>query len=238
MQKVIFRNIGKIHYKEAWDYQQQLFDEIVGIKKANRDRIEEEQELPNHYFLFCEHFPVYTLGKSGELSNLLLNQAQLIDKDIEFFETNRGGDITFHGPEQIVGYPILDLDYFFTDIHRYLRLLEQMIIDTLAEYDINAGRLQGATGVWLEPDNPFRARKICAIGVRTSRWVTMHGFAFNINTDLDYFSNIIPCGIDDKAVTSLQKELGRYIPFEEVHEKLKNHFGRLFEAECIEEALS
>ena len=240
MQKVQFKDLGLIRYKEAWDFQEELFKEVIETKVANRNRKDQfgtggDIQLPvTHYLLFCEHYPVYTLGKSGDEKNLLINAQQLKEKEIDYFKINRGGDITFHGPQQIVGYPILDLDHFFTDIHKYLRLLEEMIILTLGEYGIPSSRLTGATGVWIDADNPEKARKICAMGVRCSRWVTMHGFAFNVNTDLDYFNYIIPCGIDDKAVTSMEKELGHKIDLDEVKGKLKNHFEQLFHAELIQ----
>jgi lipoyl(octanoyl) transferase len=233
MQEITVRDLGRIRYKEAWDYQESLFKKAVETKLHNRDKAEEELLPVKHYFLFCEHNPVYTLGKSGHFENLLANNTELNERGIEFFKTNRGGDITFHGPGQIVGYPILDLDHFFTDIHKYMRLLEEMVILTLAEYGIEAGRLKEATGVWLEPENPFKARKICAMGVRCSRWVTMHGFAFNINTDLSYFELIVPCGITDKSVTSLQKELGHEVDMEEVKAKLTRHFSTLFDAKMV-----
>lgn len=231
MKKVKCIDLGLIDYKEAWEYQEKLFAEIVSVKIQNRTQPGNQQLTTNNYFLFCEHPHVYTLGKSGDTQNLLINEKQLEEKNATFYKINRGGDITYHGPGQIVGYPILDLDNFFTDIHKYLRFLEEMVILTLSEYGIEAGRSKGETGVWLDVGIPHKARKICALGVRASRWVTMHGFAFNINTDLSYFGNIIPCGITDKAVTSLNKELGRKVDEEEVKEKLKKHFANLFECE-------
>ncbi len=228
---VTVQDLGRVDYRSAWDYQEKLFNSLVENKIRNREKPADEQNIPDHYFLLCEHSPVFTLGKSGSMKNLLVNQDVLNEKHISFFKINRGGDITFHGPGQIVGYPILDLDYFFSDIGKYLRLIEETIILTLAEYGITAGRSKGETGVWLEPDSPSRARKICAIGVRSSRWVTMHGFAFNINTDLSYFDLIIPCGIQGKQVTSLQKELGKEVDMNEVKEKIIHHFLNLFEAE-------
>lgn len=228
---VIVEDLGRIDYRSAWDYQEKLFNALVENKISNREKTIAEQNIPDHHFLFCEHGPVFTLGKSGSMKNLLVNQDVLNEKKISFFKINRGGDITFHGLGQIVGYPILDLDYFFSDIGKYLRLIEETIILTLAEYGIAAGRTKGETGVWLEPESPSRERKICAIGVRSSRWVTMHGFAFNINTDLSYFDLIIPCGIQGKQVTSLQKELGRTVDMDEVKEKIIRHFAQLFEAE-------
>ena len=216
-------------YKETWEYQEKLFQEILDQKIKNR-REGTTQETWNH-LLFVEHPHVYTLGKSGDIGNLLVNETQLKQKNASFYKINRGGDITYHGPGQVVGYPILDLENFFSDIHKYLRLLEETIILTLSEYGIKAERSPGETGVWLDVDTPF-ARKICAMGVRASRWVTMHGFAFNVNADLGYFDNIVPCGIKGKAVTSLNVELGvSQVSVDEVKEKIKKHFARLFEAE-------
>lgn len=226
------QDLGTKDYKETWDYQERLFQEILDIKIKNR-RENSAEQTPN-YFLFVEHPHVYTLGKSGDISNLLINEAQLAEKKATFYKINRGGDITYHGPGQIVGYPILDLENFFTDIHKYLRFLEESIILTLADYNLKAERSPGETGVWLDVGTPF-ARKICALGVRSSRWVTMHGFAFNVNADLGYFDNIIPCGIRGKAVTSLNVELGvKEILEAEVKEKIITHFARLFEAEMVE----
>jgi len=235
--KVIFRDLGLIDYKEGWDYQEKLFAEIVNIKIENRKKPELEIDTQS-FLLFCEHPHVYTLGKSGSEENLLLNDIGLKDQNAVYYKINRGGDITYHGPGQIVGYPILDLDNFFTDIHKYLRFLEEMVILTLAEYGIKSGRVDGLTGVWIDGDNPLRARKICALGVRSSRWVTMHGFAFNVNTDLNYFGNIVPCGISDKAVTSLEKELGKKIDVTEVKSKLQKYFCELFECELLPEILA
>lgn len=220
------KDLGLRDYNDVWGYQTELLDAIIAVKRANR-----KANTPNptsNYFLFVEHPHVYTLGKSGDLSNLLLNEQQLKDKGAVFYKINRGGDITYHGPGQIVGYPILDLENFFTDIHKYLRLLEEVIIKTLAEYGIFGERSEGETGVWLDVGTPF-ARKICAMGIRSSRWVTMHGFALNVNTDLGYFDNIIPCGIKGKAVTSLEVELGRKVSLDEVKEKILTHFKALFE---------
>ena len=231
-QQVQFHDLGLIDYKECWDYQEKLLQEIISQKTQNRNSPNSELRTPN-YFLFCEHPHVYTLGKSGDEKNLLLNENSLKEKNATYYKINRGGDITYHGPGQIVGYPILDLDNFFTDIHKYLRYLEETIILTLKDYGIESGRIQGLTGVWLDWKNPAKARKICALGVRTSRWVTMHGFAFNVNSDLSYFNNIIPCGITDKAVTSMNKELGREINIEEVKQKVKNHFSEVFECEIV-----
>jgi len=228
MRTVHFSDLGLIDYKEAWDFQEKLFAQIVQQKISNRDKPAEEQVTPENHLLFCAHPHVYTLGKTGEARNLLVNDEQLNELHASFYKINRGGDITYHGPGQIVGYPLLDLDQFFTDIHKYLRLLEEVIILTLAEYGLKGDRYPGYTGVWLDPADPVKARKICAMGVRTSRWVTMHGWAFNVNSDLSYFSNIIPCGIEDKAVTSMEKELGRKIDEQEVKEKLKHHFAKLF----------
>lgn len=229
--KVKFINLGKIDYKEAWDYQTGLFESIVQSKIANRKLSSADQALTDNYLIFCEHPHVYTLGKSGSEENLLIDDKGLKEKQATYYKINRGGDITYHGPGQIVGYPILDLDNFFTDIHKYLRLLEESIILTLEEYGIKSGRIEGLTGVWLDHEEQKNPRKICALGVKSSRWVTMHGFAFNVNTQLDYFGNIVPCGIDDKAVTSLANELGSEQDIEEVTEKLKNHIAQLFEME-------
>ncbi len=229
--KVHVQDLGLKDYKETWDFQEFLFQKTVDLKIMNR-RGESNEETPNH-FLFVEHPHVFTLGKSGDITNLLIDEIQLAEKDAKFYKINRGGDITYHGPGQIVGYPILDLDNFFTDIHKYLRLLEEMVILTLAEYGLKAERSKGETGVWLDIGTPF-ARKICAMGVRASRWVTMHGFALNVNTNLGYFDLMVPCGIKDKAVTSLNVELGTgEINEGEVKEKLLKHFAQLFEAEII-----
>jgi len=229
--KIILQDLGLKDYKETWDLQENFFKKIVDIKIKNR-RGNYDLLTPN-YFLFVSHPHVYTLGKSGDISNLLLNEEQLKSKGATFYKINRGGDITYHGPGQIVGYPILDLDNFFTDIHKYLRLLENTIIKTLADYGLKATTSEGETGVWLGVDTPF-ARKICALGVRASRWVTMHGFALNVNTDLGYFDNIIPCGIRGKSVTSLRVELNKsYIDENEVKEKISKHFLNLFNAEFI-----
>ena len=225
---VNIQDLGLKDYKETWDYQESLFKSIVGTKIKNRR--EDARLETNNFFLFVEHPHVYTLGKSGDMSNLLIDEAQLKEKNASFYKVNRGGDITYHGPGQIVGYPILDLDNFFTDIHKYLRFLEEMIILTLAEYGLKAERSPGETGVWLDVGTPF-ARKICAMGVRASRWVTMHGFALNVNANLGYFDLMIPCGIRGKAVTSLNVELGKKTVDEtEVKEKLLKHFANLFEA--------
>ncbi|GAA4892869.1 lipoyl(octanoyl) transferase LipB [Flaviramulus aquimarinus] len=229
--KIELQDLGLKDYKQTWDYQEQLFKGIVDTKIKNRR--EDAGLVTNNYFLFVEHPHVYTLGKSGDMSNLLVDEAQLKAKNATFHKVNRGGDITYHGPGQIVGYPILDLDNFFTDIHKYLRFLEEMIILTLAEYGLKAERSLGETGVWLDVGTPF-ARKICAMGVRASRWVTMHGFALNINANLGYFDLMIPCGIRGKAVTSLNIELGKKVVDEaEVKDKLLKHFSKLFEAEFL-----
>lgn len=230
--KVIVKDLGLVDYKEAWDYQENIFQEILNIKSANRKDEANSQPTPN-YFLFVEHPHVYTLGKSGHMENLLLSEEQLKAKGVTFYKINRGGDITYHGPGQIVGYPIFDLDNFFTDIHKYLRFLEEAIILTLAEYGLKGMRSEGETGVWLDVGTPF-ARKICAMGVRASRWVTMHGFALNVNSDLGYFDNIIPCGIRGKAVASLNVELGvEKIDEEEVKKVILKHMKQLFEFEII-----
>jgi lipoyl(octanoyl) transferase len=241
--KVIFKDLGIIDYKKAWDYQEELLQQNVAIKTALRklqtvdndvteqlSTINEQLSTTNH-FLFCEHPAVYTLGKSGNIGNVLMSEQELAANDIQFFNTNRGGDITFHGLQQIVGYPILDLENFYTDIGKYLRNLEEIIILTLAEYNIKGERSSGETGVWIQPGVLGKERKICAIGVRCSRWITMHGFALNVNTDLSYFNNIIPCGIQNKQVTSIEKELGKKIEYEEVKKKIKINFEKVFEAE-------
>ena len=230
MNQVVFKDLGLKDYKEAWDYQNELFQGIIDIKLANR-KSELKQKSPN-YFLFTEHPPVYTLGKSGDLSNLLLNEEQLKQKGISFFKSNRGGDITFHGPQQIVGYPIIDLEEFKPDIRWYMRSLEEVIILTIAHYGLQGVRSKGETGVWLDVGTPF-ARKICALGVRTSRWVTMHGFALNVNTNLGYFDHIIPCGIRGKAVTSMEAELNRKVPLEEVKALILENFEKVFDARLI-----
>ena len=223
-------DLGRQSYKPTWDTQEAQLQKIVDLKKRNRAAIS-PVPTPN-YFYWVEHPPVITLGKSGMPKHLLINKQQLIEKGIEFFTTNRGGDITFHGPGQLVGYPILDLENFFTDIHKYLRLLEEAIILTLKEYGLSAERSDGETGVWLGVGTPF-ARKICAMGVKASRWVTMHGFALNVNTDLTYFDYIITCGIQGKAVTSLERELKRSVPLNEVKTKILTHFSTLFDAEIV-----
>ena len=229
--KIKFIDLGLMDYKEAWDYQQNLFDEIVEIKKQNRKN-NTDLKTPN-YFLFVEHPHVYTLGKSGDQSNLLIDKSQLKNKKASFYKINRGGDITYHGPGQIVGYPILDLENFFTDIHKYLRFLEESVIMTLDNFGIQAERNDGKTGVWLDVNTPF-PKKICAMGVRASRWVTMHGFALNVNVELDYFNNIIPCGLTDNIVTSMNNELNKSeINIDEVKVVLKNSFSRTFDSKFI-----
>lgn len=220
-------------YKACWDYQELLFNQTIQQKILNRNLPITENVITKNYLLFVEHPNVFTLGKSGNEKNLLLTSAQLSEKKTDYYKINRGGDITYHGPGQIVAYPILDLDHFFTDIHKYLRLLEETIILTLKEYGLESGRIKGETGVWIDADNILKARKICAMGVRCSRWVTMHGWGFNVNSDLNYFNNIIPCGIKDKEVTSLNKELGRQIDVIEIKEKLKCNFLKLFEADFV-----
>lgn len=232
MPKVVFQDLGLIDYKEAWDYQEKRFNEILDVKKNNRK--ENRQDPSLSYLLFCEHPHVYTLGKSGDENNLLVNEDYLKSRGATFYKINRGGDITYHGPGQIVGYPILDLDNFFTDIHKYLRYLEEAVILTLADYGIESTRSDGETGVWLDVGGE-KARKICALGVRSSRWVTMHGFAFNVNCDLSYFGNIIPCGIVDKSVTSMQKELSKEVDMQEVQHKLKGHLKKLFDFQFVNE---
>ncbi|MEM9894827.1 MAG: lipoyl(octanoyl) transferase LipB [Bacteroidota bacterium] len=230
-----FIHLGLKDYKEAWDYQEAIFKKTVDQKIANRKAPQNKQIITDNYLIFCEHPHVYTLGKSGDENHLLASESFLKNKNATFYRINRGGDITYHGPGQIVGYPILDLDHFFTDIHKYLRFLEEAVIRTLSEYGINAGRVEGLTGVWLDGEKSNKARKICALGVKSSRWVTMHGFAFNVNTDLSYFDHIVPCGIQDKAVTSLEKELGKKLEMSEVENQLKRHLTTIFEMTLIED---
>lgn len=232
--KVAVQNWGLIDYKEAWDKQEAIFDTTVKQKIALREKstATTADDITPNYLIFCQHPHVYTLGKSGHPENLLLDDVSLKEKDATYYRINRGGDITYHGPGQIVCYPILDLDNFFTDIHLYLRKLEEAVILTLADYGLTAGRYQGYTGVWFDADNA-RARKICAMGVRCSRWVTMHGLALNVNADLNYFKNIVPCGIDDKAVTTMQNELGKVVDVDEVQAKLQQHIAELFEMEIV-----
>lgn len=250
-QRVYFQDLGIINYKTAWDYQEELVKKNVDIKIDYRKSTIDQQAIPRafsgagqpvalieelptlNYLLFCEHNPVYTLGKSGNMTNVLLSEQAMNEKNIDFFKTNRGGDITFHGLQQVVGYPILDLEKFYTDIGKYLRELEEVIIATIAEYGIEGKRSKGETGVWLEPGIIGKERKICAMGIRCSRWITMHGFALNVNTDLSYFNNIIPCGIRDKQVTSIEKELGYKVDFEVVKQKLKANFENIFNIQII-----
>ena len=247
-QIVLFKDLGLIDYQLAWDYQEKLFQQNVSIKSVLRNmemadstlQMESVNEFPvaapqarnipstKHYFIICEHPPVLTLGKSGHVENILISEEEMANRGIQYFKTNRGGDITFHGPQQIVGYPILDLDKFYTDIGKYLRALEEVIILTMQEYDLKGERSKGETGVWLDAGIPDKERKICAMGVRCSRWITMHGFAFNVNTDLSYFNSIIPCGIQNKKVTSLQKELNTAMNYEEVKCKVKANFEKVF----------
>ena len=255
---MIFKDLGIIDYKAAWDYQEELLELNVKIKSAirnsqwavdNEEATESNSSITNYkprptgssgraqtanYFLLCEHPPVYTLGKSGKKEHVLMTDEELAANDIAFFNTNRGGDITFHGLQQIVGYPILDLEKYYTDIGKYLRNLEEAIILTIAEYGIKGGRSKGETGVWIDEDIPGRERKICAIGVRCSRWITMHGFALNVNTDLSYFNNIIPCGIQNKQVTSVEKELGYAVDYSEVKKNLKRNFEKVFESNLVD----
>lgn len=242
-QQIIFKDLGQLDYQAAWDYQESLLQENVRKKSLvySQEPVVEGNQLPLpgseldtlHHLLFVEHPPVYTLGKSGNIENVLISEEMRSMKGIEFFRTNRGGDITFHGPGQIVGYPILDLEKFYTDIGKYLRNIEEVIILTLAEYGIKGDRSPGETGVWIDPAIKGKERKICAIGVRSSRWITMHGFALNVNTDLNYFNFIVPCGITDKQVTSLEKEMGQTLDFEEVKEKVKNNFSKVFESDLV-----
>ena len=224
----MIQHLGLVDYARAWEYQEQLFSEVVQTKITNRKQPEQAKSTQN-YLLFCQHPHVYTLGKSGKAENLLLSADELSEKQIRYYPINRGGDITYHGPGQVVGYPILDLDNFFTDIHKYLRMLEEAVIRTLAEYKVDAGRIDGLTGVWIDYEQQKNPRKICAMGVKASRWVTMHGFALNVNTDLQYFNYIVPCGIEDKAVTSLEKELGTPQDTEEVTNYLLHHLQILFD---------
>jgi lipoyl(octanoyl) transferase len=244
-QQVIFEDLGIINYKVAWDYQEELVKKNLEIKSEAR-KVSSQQLLVNsgsptdnyelqtkNHLLFCEHPPVYTLGKSGHMENVLMSENEMEEKEIEFFKTNRGGDITFHGLQQIVGYPILDLENFFTDIGKYMRSLEEVIILTIDEYGIKGDRSKGETGVWIDPGIPGKERKICAMGIRCSRWITMHGFALNVNTDLSYFNNIIPCGIVNKQVTSIEKELGQKIDFDEAKERVKRNFGKVFDVNIV-----
>jgi lipoyl(octanoyl) transferase len=223
-----FIDLGLIDYQQAWDYQTDLFNKTLEVKKQNRDLVTNHQLPTTNYLLFCEHPHVYTLGKSGDEKNLVIKKEELHTIDASYYPINRGGDITYHGPGQLVVYPVIDMENFFTDIHQYMRLLEEAVIQTLAEFKIAAGRIKGLTGVWIEHENEKRARKICALGVKTSRWVTMHGLALNVNTDLTYFNHIVPCGIDDKAVTSLEKEVGKPIDMMLVKSLMKEKIVSLF----------
>ncbi len=230
---ILYKDLGNISYKEAWDYQKQLFQELIEFKIQNTNLPFCEQVATDNYLLFCEHPHVYTLGKNGDLSNLLINQEQLEKKGVEYFHIERGGDITYHGPGQIVGYPILDLEKFDLGLRKYIEILEQAVIDLLSDYGISSTRMKGATGVWLDVETPSKARKICAIGVKISRYVSMHGFAFNINTDLSYYDYMNPCGFVDKGVTSMQKELGKEVNEEEIKKMLLKKFSRAFNTEII-----
>lgn len=231
--ETVFQDLGLMDYEAALNLQTQYFNSILQVKSENRNRKENEQQLTYNYLLFCEHPHVFTLGKSGDEKNLLVKKENLHTIDATYYHINRGGDITYHGPGQLVGYPILDLENFFTDIHQYMRLLEEAVIQTLHAFDIKSGRIPGLTGVWLDPEDEKKARKICAMGVKTSRWVTLHGFALNVNTDVSYFNYIVPCGISDKAVTSLDKEVGNPIDMGLLKEILKNKLAHLFRMELI-----
>lgn len=230
---VIFQHLGLIDYQTAWDYQEKLHAEIVEIKLKNKTLAAENQELTPNYLLFCEHPHVYTLGKSGKPEHLLLDENGLEKYEAKYYKINRGGDITYHGKGQLVGYPIFDLENFFTDIHKYMRFLEEAVIRTCADFGIDAGRIQGLTGVWIDHLEQKNPRKICAMGVKASRWVTMHGFALNVNTDLSYFKHIVPCGIDDKAVTSIEQELGKPQDFQAVSDSMAKHLKDIFEIEAL-----
>lgn len=234
---IYYRNLGRIPFEKSWSLQESLLTVSADRKMQNRSRPEADQVLPDHYLLFCEHPPVFTLGKSGHIENLLLSDTELAGEQLSFHKINRGGDITFHGPGQLVVYPILDLDQYRNDIHWYLRNLEEVIIRTCADFGILAGRYPGLTGVWLDAENETKARKICAFGVRCSRWITMHGLAFNVSTDLSYFDKIIPCGISDKGVTSLEKELGRNVSLDEVRPPFIRHFSDVFESVLTESTI-
>ena len=240
METIYYQDLGTIAYDEAWAYQEQLLQANLALKAQwyNKQDVAPADIGTKHHLLFCRHPHVYTIGKSGHMENLLVNDARLKELDVTFVKTNRGGDITYHGPGQVVGYPIIDLERYVTDLGKYMRRLEEVIIRTLAHYGITGGRLAGSTGVWLDADVPGRARKICAMGVRCSRWVTMHGFALNVNTDLQYFGHIVPCGITDKGVTSMQKELGYIVDEEKVKEILWHEFGAVFDSEIVKEDLT
>jgi lipoyl(octanoyl) transferase len=228
-----FIDLGLISYQEAWDYQTNLFNQTLEVKRQNRDLSKNEQLLTNNYLIFCEHPHVYTLGKSGDEKNLLIKKEDLHTINASYYPVNRGGDITYHGPGQLIAYPVIDLENFFTDIHKYMRLLEESVIQTLHEFNIQAGRMAGLTGVWLDTQQKLNPKKICALGVKTSRWVTLHGLALNVNTDLSYFSNIVPCGITDKAVTSMEKEIGNRLNSNDVKGVLKEKVALLFEMNFV-----
>jgi lipoyl(octanoyl) transferase len=236
-QQVLFEDLGVKQYKDVWDYQEALLKKNTDLKRLFRNDAEaiapEKERSTSHHLLFVEHPPVYTLGKNGKPEHVLISEAERIEKGIEYFQINRGGDITFHGPQQLVGYPILDLEKFKTDLGWYLRSLEEVIIQTIAEYGIKGQRSSGETGVWIDSDLKGKERKICAMGIKCSRWITMHGFAFNVNTDLNYFNNIIPCGIENKSVTSLAKELGNPVSFDEVKNKVKKNFEQIFDCKLM-----
>ncbi|QOI96946.1 MAG: lipoyl(octanoyl) transferase LipB [Flammeovirgaceae bacterium] len=231
--KTRFIHLGLIDYQKAWDYQASLFSKTLEVKKENRELPADRQKATENFLIFCEHPHVFTLGKSGDEANLKIKKEDLPTINASYIHTNRGGDITYHGPGQLVGYPVLDLENFFTDIHRYMRTLEEAVILTLQEYGIQAGRIPGLTGVWLDENHPDKARKICALGVKTSRWVTMHGFAFNVNTNLKYFNYIVPCGIHDKAVTSMAAEMNAQQDMKQVEAVLKDKLKQLFELEWV-----
>jgi len=241
MRKIYFRDLGEIEYGDAWKMQEEMMKQGLDIKSSwfNVPNAPNPVDMGiKNYLLFCQHPHVYTLGKSGHLENLLLANDRLKELNVGFYNTNRGGDITYHGPGQIVGYPVLDLEQFFTDLGRYMRNLEETIIRALLYYGIVGDRLPGATGVWLDPDDPMKARKICAMGVRSSRWITIHGFALNVNTDMSYFDNIVPCGIKDKKVTSIENELGKRVDEEEVKLLLKKAFSEVFETEVVNDLIT
>ena len=234
MKQVFYKDLGLIDYASAWQLQEEVLQQGLSVKsKKFKDEPLTEEDVIHHHLFFCEHPHVYTLGKSGHMENLLINDNRLKELDVTFHKTNRGGDITYHGPGQIVGYPVLDLEQFFTDLGKYMRFLEEVIIQTIASFGITGSRLDGSTGVWLDPEDPQKARKICAMGVRCSRWMTMHGFALNVNTDLSFFDHIVPCGITDKAVTSIQKELGSEVDEQMVKDELKKAFERVFNVKIL-----
>jgi lipoyl(octanoyl) transferase len=235
--KAQFIHLGLVDYQKAWDYQADIFNKILAVKTVNRTRDADAQTPTDNYVIFCEHPHVFTLGKSGNEKNLLISKEDLSNIQATYYRINRGGDITYHGPGQIVGYPVIDMENFFTDIHKYMRVIEEAVIQTLSEFSISAGRIPGLTGVWIHANDPARARKICALGVKTSRWVTMHGFAFNVNTDLRYFDYIVPCGIAEKSVTSLERELGRKQDMLHVEEILKENIREQFGMEWVDAQL-